>query len=111
MAGRVNVSSRIRVTMMIAMCFRPPQYASLNRQTSEDSQEELDRARCLERPMSKVAMIANAEAKCAQEKTAETNGHTSPGDTGYQNRKTGDVQKSVRNKNIEAKFRGGESAY
>lgn len=61
--------------------------------------------------MSKVTVIANAETKCAQEETAETNGNAPPSESGDQNRETGDVQKGVRNKNVKTKFRVGESAY
>lgn len=107
---RVDVRRGIGIPVMIPMCFRPPQDSPLYSQTSEDGKEELDNTRRLERLMSKITVITDAESKSAHEKTAQTNGHTTPGDTGDQDRKTDNMQKSVGDKNINAKFRIGESA-
>jgi hypothetical protein len=104
----MDVVGPVGAAMVMTVRFGPPENAALDGERREQREQELDDARCLERTMREIAMIADAESEAAYKVAHGAQRDALPSDARPDDTQTKQMQKDVGDENVNAETRTAE---
>ena len=94
LAGRMNVSFRVRMRVVIPMVSRPPERTFLIRHATDKRQDELKDAAGLIRAMREVPVITGRHRKYAKTVEGKARNHCNPANARPKQQETSTVQEN-----------------